>query len=257
MSKDHLNRSRAVERFKQTLIRSGAPRLQMSAILLLTGATGLLLSFLFLHMGLTRMLIRYPVAILLAYCLFLYLLRVWLHHHRSRMRDSSVDFNFFDLLDIGRVGARDVRIGEARFKFGGGDSGGAGAARSFGESVAGKSSENSPKSLGGISFDMDEGVWLIVLPVIAIACVFVGFIYVVYSAPAIMAEILLDGFLIGGLYKGIKKVDAQYWLQGAIRRTWLPLLAVIIIFSIAGAAIQNILPDAQSFGDVWRYISTN
>src|SRR5918997_2967356 len=91
-------RSRTVGRAERLLLRRAWPRVQMTLILLATGCAGFLVSFALLHAGLTRMWLRYPVAILSAYAVFLLLLRLWLAAHSRRRRGDSFDAT--DLVDV-------------------------------------------------------------------------------------------------------------------------------------------------------------
>ena len=62
-------------------MRRSLPRVQMSLILAATGAAGFVASFVMLHLGVWRMWVRYPLAVLFAYGVFIVLLRVWLLLH--------------------------------------------------------------------------------------------------------------------------------------------------------------------------------
>ncbi|MES2369835.1 MAG: hypothetical protein V4554_10175 [Pseudomonadota bacterium] len=74
----HLTRSHAILRIKRRLEQDSFPRIQMSLIVCVTGAAGLLFSFLMLDAGVTSMALRYPLALLMAYGVFLVLLWLWL-----------------------------------------------------------------------------------------------------------------------------------------------------------------------------------
>jgi len=74
----------------------------MTLILLATGSAGFLVSFALLHAGLTRMWVRYPVAILSAYAVFLLLLRLWLAAQSRRKSSSDLDV---DLTGVDLTGA--------------------------------------------------------------------------------------------------------------------------------------------------------
>src|SRR5919107_4181948 len=78
--------ARRVERVRRLLMRRSLPRVQMSLILAATGAAGFVASFAMLHLGVWRMWIRYPLAVLFAYAAFIVLLRVWLFLHGRRAR---------------------------------------------------------------------------------------------------------------------------------------------------------------------------
>lgn len=196
--------------------------------------------------------IRYPVAILVAYAVFFVLLRLWiglLRRHASRDVDlPEVDL---DLLDV------TARRTDS-FHFGGGsDFGGAGAGGSFGEnlSAAGPptSSGGGGSNVSGLDLDLGEGC-LIVVAVLAMIGGLVASLYVVYIAPALLAEIIVDGVLMVGLYRRVKRIEQRHWLRAAVRQTILPAIVVAIFFTIAGYAMQKAVPTANSIGDVWNHL---
>src|SRR5437762_9908265 len=119
----------------------------MSLILLLTGLSGFFVLFSLLHLNVFRMWLRYPIAILIAYCVFLLLLRLWLWAHG---RHSKVDPDLSALDFIPSVESGSV---ESLHFGGGGDFGGGGAGGSWGESVASSSEASSSSSASpGIAF---------------------------------------------------------------------------------------------------------
>jgi hypothetical protein len=77
-------------------------------------------------------------------------------------------------------------------------------------------------------------------------------IYVIYIAPVLFSEILLDAALAGGLYRRLRAVDGRSWWRSAIRRTIIPAAASALIVSIAGGIMQEVYPGASSIGMVWR-----
>lgn len=74
----------AIRQARQHLQAQSYPRLHMSLITALTGAFGLLASFALLQSGVQAMAWRYPLAVLLAWGMFLFLIGLWL---RSGTRD--------------------------------------------------------------------------------------------------------------------------------------------------------------------------
>jgi hypothetical protein len=142
---------------------------------------------------------------------------------------------------------------EASFHFGGGsDFGGAGAGGSWGDSAA-SSGVNAATDGIDIGFDLEE-LWLIVIAVIAIAAGLIATLYIVYIAPVLLAEILVDGVLMVGLYRRIRGVERRHWLRAAVRQTLLPALIVAVCFAAGGYALQKAVPQARSIGDVWKQI---
>jgi hypothetical protein len=138
--------------------------------------------------------------------------------------------------------------------FGGGDAGGAGAGGSWGESTSSAfvGDSSSPSSHFGFDLDLEEG-WLIVVAVVAILGGLIASLYIVYIAPALLAEILVDGVLVAGLYKRVKRIEQRHWLQTAVRRTLAPALVVALFFTAAGFAMQKFVPNAHSIGDIWKH----
>jgi hypothetical protein len=190
-------RKRRVEIIKRRLLRRRMPRFQVSLLLSLTGLAGFLTSFSLLHLGVPWMWLRYPMAILIAYCMFLLLLSLWLWLQR---RTPYVDSDP-SVLDFIPSGASSH--GES-FQFGGGgDFGGGGAGGSWGESVSSSSTVSSGGSApNGMSFDLDLGEgWLIVIAIVALIGGLIASFYVIYIAPSLLAEILVDGALVAGFLR--------------------------------------------------------
>jgi hypothetical protein len=195
--------------------------------------------------------LRYPIAILFAYCVFLFLLRLWLWAHGRQLK-ADLDSSVLDFTPSGGSGSPEsFEIG------GGGDFGGAGSGGSWGESVA-SSSEVSGSSFAadGIGFDLDlEEGWLLVVAVIALIGGLIASLYIVYIAPALLAEILVDGVLLAGLYRRVKHIEQRHWLRAAVRRTLLPALLCATLFAVAGYAMQTAFPEAHSIGDIWKHLT--
>lgn len=282
-------RQRAVGRAEKLLLRRAWPRAQMTLILLATGCAGLLVSFALLHAGLARMWLRYPLAILSAYAVFLLLLRLWLaaQSRRKSFSDSDVDLTGVDLSGadlsgvVGRGGAAsDFGFGGAGDFAGGGAGGsvdggaeaasflssGGGSAAGGGASAGGGSGGGGGTTGGGgglldsinLSLDFDDEGCAVVLAVVAVAlAVLAGLVvsfYVVWAAPALLAEILVDGLLVAGLYKRVRRVERRHWLRAAVRRTILPVALTAVSFTAAGYAMQRAVPGARSVGEFWKAV---
>lgn len=256
-------RERAIERVKAQLLRRGMPRVQMTLILLLTGLAGLLASFILLHLGLTAMWARYPIAILLAYAVFLLLLRLWLSYQRGG-RDGGEWAGDANLLDAGAdlLGGAGRSGGGGSFNLGGGgDFGGGGAGGSWGQSLGGGSAGGSSGGgslLGNLDLNVDdEGCGLVVLAVLLIVGGLAASLYVVWAAPVLLAEIVVDGLLVTGLYKRMKGIERRHWLETAVRKTLLPVVIVTVLFGVAGYLMQRAAPEAHSVGGVWSHFASD
>ena len=254
-------RERKIESLRRRLQRKSYPRLHASLILLLTGLAGFLVSFTLLRLGLTAMWLRYPVAILVAYGVFLLLLRVWLS--LSRPRDWYLEDVVEETIDVvsESTGADDPGFG------GGADFAGGGAGGSWGQSVSTVTTTRSTvstftpaKSSGssGFSFDFDlDDAWFLLIVVVVLIAILGAAFYVVYIAPVLLAEILLDGVLLAALYKQVKTIEHKHWLRSALDRTALPAVIVAVVFTIAGFAMQTAVPEARSIGEVWKHITSD
>lgn len=218
----------------------------MSLILLLTGFIGFISSFSLLHLGIDKMWIRYPLAILSAYAAFLLLLRLWLAIQRSQFNaDSSGDVDFVETNrnpDSGFGGNAD---------FGGGGAGGSwdGGNVSSNASVTGS-------GLDGFDFDLDE-IGVLILAIVAIIGGIVASFYIIYIAPILLAEILVDGLLLGGLHRRVRHIEQKHWLQTAVYKTFLPAILCALFFMLAGGLLQSIAPEAKSIGEVLRSPAQN
>ena len=273
--------ARRVERVRRLLMRRGMPRVQMSLILAATGAAGFLASYAMLRLGLSLMWLRYALAVLLAYAVFLLLLRLWLLlHSREPLPDLTEHLPELDLnltpSDLGHASA-----GEAPASFGGGgDFGGGGAGGSWGGGAGGGLQHVSTTSgagggsvtggggggggggglLGSLDFGVDdEGCVFFLLALALIVAGTLAALYVVYAAPLLLAEVLVEGVLLSGLYRGMKKARGAGgdWLGAAVRRTWLPVLLTLLTFSAAGYLLQRAAPRARSISEAWRMVTSD
>jgi hypothetical protein len=235
-----LTRSRLVLRIRRGLERDSFPRVQMGFIVFLTGAAGLLGSYLFLRAGVDSMALRYPLALLSAYLFFLFLLWVWLRSSASDYVDSpdpsNVDPGF------GSDGTPDGLCSG-----GGGDFAGGGASGSF------DSPDSSSVVDSSMIPDVDVDAGEFVVPILAIVLALglaLASLYVVYIAPELFAELLLDGALSYTLYRRLTVGRRGNWFGTAVRRTVLPFGLTAVFLGAVGAAMAHYDPEARSVGQV-------
>ncbi len=117
-----LRRARATERLRQLLKRRAFPRIEMTLMLAVAGLAGFLASALLLHLGLTSMSTRYPMAVLVAYATLLLLVRGWVARHLHGRRSHLEPL---DVVDIPTCGSPPAEPSQP--EFGGGSFGGGGA----------------------------------------------------------------------------------------------------------------------------------
>jgi hypothetical protein len=260
-------RVHTIQVIRERLATRGSPRQQMSVIILITGVVGFVASYLLLHAGVTRMVMRYPLAVGIAYAVFLGCLWLWLRRHRLRVARREADAkrsSWTDVVDVVDVpfswGSAPLDVSEP-FGGGGGFSG-AGGGSSWSSAAGDESTpllarasprpsvQKSGKELSNFGVDLDDGgIVLVVLALAAAIALSVG-LYVVYIAPALFAELLLDTALAAGLYRRVRAIEGTHWLRSAIRRTLAPALFVAAVVAMAGMVAQAAYPDAVSIGRV-------
>jgi hypothetical protein len=255
------DRKEAVERMRNRLGREGWPRVEMSLILGFSAAVGFATSMLLLALGVTSMMVRYPLAVVAAYGAFLLFLRVWIWW-RTGARVEVPDIGDVDLPSFDGVSLPSVDLpggslsggGPTSFQFGGGgDFGGGGASSSWGSGGGGGG--------GGFSLDVDVDDGLAIIAVVIAAalavCALAACLYVVWAAPVLLAEILVDALLVAGVARGLKNARGQHWLRAALRATWIPALIVFTFLALAGLVLEVAFPEAHSIGAVVEQFSAS
>ena len=237
-----MNRSRLVRGLQQHLERHTWPRAQMALLVALTGAAGLLASFLLLQAGLQTMWLRYPLALGAAYLVFLALLWLWLRTNAQDYIDAPGGLG-----DTG--GTPDGAALPTPVSGGGGDFAGGGASASFDapDTVTNPLSDG----LGSVA-DADEFAIPLAVVVFAIGLA-LSSLYVVYAAPVLFAELLLDGALAATLYRRLRGLESRHWIESALQRTAGPFLLTALFLILCGAAMQWYAPQAHSLGDVLQH----
>ena len=237
-----------IRRVRSKLERDSFPRLQMLLLVSLTGASGFVASYTFLHAGLVEMWLRYLASFAVGYLVFLVLLWLWLRTRAEDYADVSVDSGSSS---SGSCGSGTSYSGK------GGDFGGGGASGSFdtqSESllVIGDSGSSVGDALGTVAEAEELAIPLFILVLIG-AMVFSSFLmlyFMVYSAPALFAELLVDGVLSASLYRRLRGLETRHWLETALRHTALPFALAAAITSASGWAMALYAPEAHSIGDV-------
>ncbi|HCI14493.1 MAG: hypothetical protein A2063_08820 [Gallionellales bacterium GWA2_60_142] len=247
------SRHSEILRLNRKLVREGFPRLQMSFLVTITGASGFVASFSLLHSGFHVMPWRYLLACMIAYVVFLMLLWLWL---RTKAEDYA------DIPDFSNgIPSHGGGSGECHSYAGnGGEFGGGGASGSFDSSyeVIPLESADAGGPVGD-ALEAASGADELAIPLfvlILFVALLLSSLYVVYSAPMLFAELLLDGMLAAGLYRRLKGIPRQHWLETSLRRTFWPFLLTALLSWGTGWAMQLYAPEADSIGDVLHYHAT-
>lgn len=230
----------------------------MLAVVSAAGISGFLTSALLLWSGLRYMPVRYGIACMVGYGAFLWMMNRWLHRTAQESARQSLVETAVDTIDIpgaifrGRSGgsspAADVLLG-------GGRSGGAGASAAFESNVAMAVPPPVPASKGlSLDVDLDGDAAKVLLPLMAVAALVIGLaaaISVVWQAPQLLAEVMVDAALAGAAYGRLRAAKTD-WTFGVIRKTWLPALVITVTCVLLGWAGHALQPDADSIGDFFR-----
>ena len=235
------SRSTEAMHARRQLQHRGWPRLQMALIVVLTGAAGFLASHVLRLAGMDAMLLRYPLAVLVAYGVFLLLMWLWIRWRWDAVADG-----------LGSGPGGGGRPGSP-WSGSGGHSGGGGASASWGEAAASSSTSADSASLLDVA-DGEAGLPLLaVLGIIAlVATVLLASVWVVWSAPVLMAELLVDAAIAGGLYKRMQGMQEQGWWRLCLSHTIWPLLGLLVFFAALGWLSQELAPDAVSLMQVFK-----
>jgi len=222
------SRTEAVKQVAQYLRRKSQPRLLLFAILVFTGIVGAASSFLMLHVGLEAMYLRYPIAALIAYLVFLLLLRLW-QSHQAHQPDLTIQLG----TELNVYNTPNVQMEDKK----------TGSKRSFLDALDAMDFLN--------VFDDAPGLLIcLLIAVIVGALALLGL--VLSFAPILLAEVLLDGLLVAGIWGRLKKSGDENPLRAAFRITRIPALIVILALFVIGYVFKLVDPSANSIGDVIR-----
>lgn len=121
----------------------------------------------------------------------------------------------------------------------------------FSSGGSSSSSSSSGLDLGDIGDigDADELAipLLVIALVIGLAC---ASFYVVYMAPALFAELLVDSAFSYALYNRLRGEQGDHWLTAALRRTALPFALTAVFLCAVGYGLAVVAPGAHAIGEV-------
>ncbi len=266
----------------------GSPRMVMSLMLASTIGCGFMTSLALHGIGLGAPIVRYPLAVLAAWAVFLGLVSVWVWwQRRENVRyepaRSSVQGkssgNGIDLPIGSSSGSGGSSGGGSSWGGGGGGRfGGGGASDSFAEGpgpslasgfVSGGSSGSAEGSGvvsggggskgGGWDLDLggDDGGFIVLLIgiVVVAAAVFGVVFYAVYSAPTFFAELLIDGGVGTWIYKRADVANRPDWLSTAVQRSVWPVLVMLAMFIALALVMRHVAPGTTTLGQAWQVVS--
>lgn len=233
---------------KEWLERRFFLRIHMTLILGGTFLAGMAATKLLMLARVNILPLRYGLAVIAAWLVFLLLIRLWLDYVR---RENSIDVDM-DAVDFGFDLGGEVHeaIG------GGGNFGGGGASGSWGDGAVAQPLKGGNAALDkapGCGFDLDFDALAVVLLVIALAAamLFAG-VYLIWTAPAILGEAAFEAALAAALAKRTKRISGAGWIGAVWRATFWPFVAILILSVAVGWAVQNACPEAQRLRDAFH-----
>lgn len=254
------SRDLELRRLRQRLERFGWPRVEMTTLVTATALGGFFFSAVLLKLGWLTLWSRWLLALAGAYALFLGLLGAWLHWRRD------LDLDHVDVPDFSTGSDHHHAPGGGMGGHGGSSAGGGASARfddAASMDVAAADHGGALDALGdgvgnvvGSVFEAEEAAipLLLLLIVLAVAgSVLFASAWLVVSAPALFAELLLDVLLAAGLYRRLRAKADGHWLETALRRTWAPFLVAAVVLVAAGFAIQHFAPQAHTLGEALAF----
>jgi hypothetical protein len=212
------------ERLKRSIPARFFQRFHVSLILAGSIFAGWAVDVLLLQSGLRPMLLRFPLAILCAYCAFIGGARLWLDY--SGIDEYLKRTKAAELTGDEEPASRPPPIAESRRH---------GNVLDFLE-------------LGSL----DEGCLVAVGVALLVGIVFFTFGgYAVMAAEAIFADVVVELLLAAGLLRGVRRVERGGWLGGLWSNTWPSLAFTLALAIAAGFVAQKVAPSASTLGELW------
>ncbi|MFT3913038.1 MAG: hypothetical protein QM704_02795 [Anaeromyxobacteraceae bacterium] len=240
-TREHAKMRRWVER--------GHPRLAMLGMITLTAAVGFLTSVFLLHHGVDRMALRWLLGVLAAYATFLVLLRVWLLVAAGIGPDArflgEAAGRTLDAVAEDPGGAWDLANHALR-----------GARGPGGPVDLGLVEVEAPSSgfdlpVPDLDLDLEGIAFAIVVTVLAAltATALIVSVWLVWTAPGLLAEVALDATFGGLVYRSIRgrPLVQEPW-SAAARATWGPALLVLVMTVSAALVIEQVAPGVHTAG---------
>jgi hypothetical protein len=257
----------------------------MSLIVMAVVASGVLSSKLLLNAGVHSLRLRYPIAVLCSYGVFLGMVRMWIWYVAIRqvcVVSSGGGGNSGTVIDGVDVSLPDSSSDVPSVSFGGGDSGGAGASGAWEvaapdvetPSVSGVSfssgapmpsaeslaSETSVPSGTGhswfpdIDLDLgDDGWWILLILAVLALVIFCAGGYLVWAAPDILGEAAWQAVLGGVLMRARHHAKAG-WMTGVVRSTAIPFAVVLLVAGVLGWQAHSRCPGAARLAQVFHCV---
>lgn len=207
------------------MTRRGYPRPMMAGALVFSAAAGLACSVQLARLGLSAMWLRYPLAFVAAYAMFVCCLGR-LAIGTSRRLDSA-------RREIQRASIRHQTHSDS------------GESKAFEDFVDGirEGARHQEAAADGAPAQI---TLLLALTVVLIC------IYYIWMAPILWGELIAEGALVAWIYRPVSRGPKANWLQVAFELTGMQAFLVAAIFTLAGLGFQLYAPRATTVVEVWQ-----
>ncbi len=212
-----------IEAYKSKLRYSLSARFflkfHVSLILFFTILTGWLVDIALLNIGVGAMMVRYPLAIVCAYGVFLFGVHVWIEYSGIR--------EFIKYRRAQELVGDDV------------------PSEPYKEAGWGLL-DPSIATVGG------EGcfIWLALVFALMVAYFFFGG-FLITGAASFFSEVVLELLLAAGLLRGIRRIESSGWVLGVMNYTFWPLIFSITVSVVVGWVMHKSWPAARTLPEAW------
>ena len=195
----------------------------LALVLMLAGAAGFLVSSALLRLGVDHMSVRYPIAVLAGYAVLLALVRAWVELEKRNFDPDDPALR--DIKPELKLHHQPTRRWWDWLDFANAD-----------------------------VFDADEGCVPVLLLGIVVVLISVA-LTAVFAAPALIAEVFLDAFLVTVLYRRLRIAQKEHWLGTALRKTWTLAVMTAALLALGGFVLEQIAPGARSIGQAIKQLN--
>lgn len=275
IGKDLIKRAELKRRLADRIRRSYFVRFHMIIILSATVISGVICSKLLSLLGVSRMPVRYGIAIILSYLLFFLFVKLWLLYigvgRLARMKKGKGrgDSGWGDLIPSYRSSGSSSGTPRLFAGFRGGASGGGGSGGAFADSnpivavpvrvgtdpgVAGGGKGVGGSLLDGLSGVGDEGFLKLLAILLLVALVFSVVIvggYLIWCAPIILSDAAFHVLLVTGLSRKVRRVKEGNWEMSILGATWWGFLLILLLAIAFGIVAQLYNPSAVTVRDLF------
>jgi uncharacterized membrane protein YgcG len=263
-----VRRHRDVPGFVRSLELHHSVRLHAAVLLAAAALAGFLLSRLLLWMGMETPLLRFPVAVVAGYGIFLILVDWWLHYIGVKRAavDDAPDPGFYpsggshsDAVEhfAGSGGQFDGGGASAGF-----DEGGSGqlAATKAEVALRGKASAihiglEAKAQAGASMADVASGAAgagefaVPLFAIVAVLAVFGAWGWAIAATPSVLIETAIEVAVASGLIRSMSRTRSSTWFESLFSRTIAKALLLALSALLIGFAVRMVDPSADTLGE--------